>query len=657
MKGMQTQIPNARESLADLGRALRYVAPFRNRILKKLGYTALVMIPSLLLPWPGKVLVDHVISDLPFEETNYPFFFQPIVDALAGAGPVTIAVSMLAVALALLVVFGGYSNDARDQTDSSLAAGSDVATQQENAANHGHSFMGGIIGWLEYRLTIRLTQDINHHYRSDLFSHIQRLPMAELDDQRIGDSIYRLMFDTPQITEVCYRLILTPIMVPLQTLAIVALMATTFGNIPSVVVPAALLVPIGFLVTVPFSAMLRRRSREARETGAATTTTLEEGVANVLAVQSLGGQANERERFDARSWTSYSSSRAFAVTWIALGLLLALSSIPTFIYLLYALTDLVFQGELTVGDLGVILAFYGQLAFLAAALGRLWIYLQDNVIGLRRVFELMDRKSDPQPASPVALPELREGFVFRNVGFSYPGQHGEGSHPALEDVSFDAHRGEMVALVGPAGAGKTTLAHLFPRFLSPIHGTIEVDGIDLATIDRDDLRAQIAFVFQEPVLFDATVAENIRVGKPDATLEEVKEAARVARASEFIERLPSGYDTHLGRDGGRLSVGQKQRISIARALVRRAPVLVLDEPTAALDPETEFELVRALREVCRDRLVVVIAHRLSTIRSADQILFLSEGRVIERGSHEELIERPGGAYRRFVELQSGSAAA
>jgi len=318
----------------------------------------------------------------------------------------------------------------------------------------------------------------------------------------------------------------------------------------------------------------------------------------------------------------------------------------------YALTDQVFAGTMTIGDLGVILAYYFQLSFMTMQLAQLWIYMQDNVVGLRRVFELMDRPSDPQPDDPVRLPRIDQGFRFAGVGFSYP----DGTR-ALSGIDFEARRGELIALVGPAGAGKTTLAQMLPRFLSASAGRIEVDGFDLESIDRDDLRAQIAFVFQEPVLFDATPLENIRVGKPDATLEEVREAARLARADAFIEALPQGYDTPLGRAGGRLSVGQKQRLSIARALVRKAPVLVLDEPTAALDPETEARLVETLREASRDRLVVVIAHRLSTIRSADQILFLQDGEIVERGSHEDLVGRAGGAYRHFVELQSGVSAA
>jgi ABC-type multidrug transport system fused ATPase/permease subunit len=595
------------------------------------------------------VLVDHVIQDIPLSDGRYPFFFQPIADALVGASPTQIVLVTLGFTLLLLLVFGGYSNEARDQATSSLASGDDTATQQENLANQGHSYMGGLVGWLEWRLTIRLTQDINHHYRSELFGQIQRLPMTELDDRRIGDAMYRLMYDTPQITEVCYRILLTPIIVPLIATATLLVMGTTYDT--SVVwLPAAALLPIGFAATFPFSWLVRRRARESRERGAAATVTLEEGVANVLAVQSLGAQAHERDRFDEDSWRSYSAARAYMMTWIILIVVLSMATAPLGLWVFYELTDQVFAGSLSVGDLGVIFAYYGQLAFLATDTGRLWIYLQDNVIGLRRVFELMDRPSDPQPEDPVALPDVIQGFEFENVGFSYP----DGTR-ALDDISLEARRGEMIALVGPAGAGKTTLAQLFPRFLSPDRGRIMVDGLDLATIDRGDLRANIAFVFQEPVLFDATVGENIRVGRPEASMTEVREAARLAHADEFIDLLPDGYDTQLGRAGGRLSAGQKQRLSIARALVRGAPVLVLDEPTSALDPETEARLVETLRELRRDRLVIVIAHRLSTIRSADQILFLRDGVITERGSHSELMGRDGGEYRHFVELQSGDA--
>jgi len=185
---------------------------------------------------------------------------------------------------------------------------------------------------------------------------------------------------------------------------------------------------------------------------------------------------------------------------------------------------------------------------------------------------------------------------------------------------------------------------------------VRADGVDVAGVSLDSLRRQIAFVFQETVLFDASVEDNIRMGHPGATDAEVREAARLSGAAEFIEKLPQGYATPLGRAGGKLSVGQKQRLSLARALVRNARVLILDEPTSALDPETETRFIATLRELSRDRIVIVIAHRLSTVRAADEILFIDDGEITERGSHAALLARPQGAYRRFVEMQSGRAA-
>jgi ABC-type multidrug transport system fused ATPase/permease subunit len=639
------------EAMRDFARALRYVRPVRGLFARKILFMLSSALPAIVLPWPGKVLVDHVVQDLPLDATTYPFFFQPFVDALEGRGPIGIAVLVMLLSAAMLLVFGGWSSDARDQTSAGLAQGQDSATQSENDANQGHSFVGGLVGWFEFRLTLRISHILNHHYRSHLFERVQHLPMTRLDDQRIGDAMYRLMYDTPQITEVCSRLILTPIVVPFQAAAAIWVMYLAFRGEPIVLWGAALLVPLGFLVTLPFTSSVRRLGQASRETGATTTTTIEEGMNNVQAVQGLGGSVHERARFERDSWSSFTQYRRFVLLWIGIAVAGVVAGGSVGLVVFYALTDRVFEGALTVGDLWVILAYYGGLAFLADNVARLWIYLQDNAVGLRRVFELMDEPSDYQPADPLPLETIREGFAFEDVHFQYA----DGTE-ALRGVSFQASLGSMVALVGPAGAGKTTLAYMLPRFLLPTRGKIRVDGVPLLDVDREDLRRQIAFVFQEPVLFDATVEENIRIGRPDATREQILEAARLAGAAEFIERLPQGLATRLGRGGGRLSVGQKQRLSIARALVREAPVLILDEPTAALDPETELGLVRTLRDASRHRLVVVIAHRLSTIRSADEILFLEDGRIRERGSHQQLMAREGGAYRRFVELQSAAAA-
>jgi ABC-type multidrug transport system fused ATPase/permease subunit len=263
----------------------------------------------------------------------------------------------------------------------------------------------------------------------------------------------------------------------------------------------------------------------------------------------------------------------------------------------------------------------------------------------------MDLPSERDTEGAETLDGVREGIRLDDVGFSYP----DGTE-AVRGVELEARVGRITALVGPAGAGKTTLAYLLCGYLEPSRGRVLADGRDLRDFTHASLRQRLAFVFQETALFDDSVEANIRLGRPDAGDTEVRRAARAAGAHEFIERLPQGYATRLGRSGGKLSVGQKQRLAIARALVRDAPVLVLDEPTSALDPETEQRLVGALREAARDRLVLVIAHRLSTVRVADEICFVDGGRIVERGSHAELMATPGGAYRRFVELQTRGAA-
>jgi subfamily B ATP-binding cassette protein MsbA len=290
------------------------------------------------------------------------------------------------------------------------------------------------------------------------------------------------------------------------------------------------------------------------------------------------------------------------------------------------------------------------LTFACVEVGALWMRVQESAAGLDRVFFLMDLPGEADPPAARPLPPLRSGLRIEAASYRDP----DGSE-ALRDVSLEARVGQLVAVVGPAGAGKTSLAYLIPRFLVPSSGRVLFDEVDVAGATLASIRDQVAFVFQETVLFDATVAENIRLGCPDASDAEVRRAAEIAGADEFIARLPEGYATRLGRGGGKLSVGQKQRLSIARALVRRARILILDEPTSALDPDTEQRLLAALLAANRERVVFVIAHRLSTVRAADQILYLADGRVLERGGHDELMARPGGAYRRFVELQTQGA--
>jgi ABC-type multidrug transport system fused ATPase/permease subunit len=628
-------------------RALRFVAPLRGRVAVKVALLVASVLPLVWVPWPGKIVIDHVIEGVPVVPAAYPVFVRPFAVWIEGRSPVEILAWTLAVQLALLLLIGALGAGARerDEADAYLASGYDTQTRTENEANAGFSLAGGLLGWVDFRFTMRLTQDLNHHLRARLFERIQGLPMAVFDDERIGDAVYRVMIDTPSVTSACWRILLTPIGAPALIAIAAAGLYLSFGDHPLLVAAALGAVPVALIATLPFAASLRRRHLASRDAGSLTTSTAEEGLAQVLAVQSLGAGSREGARFDRDSWHAFGAYRAVirsAMAAFLLGLLPG-SALAGFAFLYTA--DLVITGSLSRGDFLVVFTYFAQAALAALALGTLWFELQGAAAGLARVFWLLDLPAESDPPGARDLPRIREGVRFEAVGHHYP----DGT-PSLDGVTCEARLGELVAVVGPAGAGKTTLAQLLPRYLEPTAGRVVVDGVDLANVTRSSLRAQVSYVFQETWLFDSSVEENLRLGASDASPQQLARALSLAQADGFVSRLPEGLATRIGRGGSRLSVGERQRLAIARALVRDTPILILDEPTSALDPETEQALVASLREAGRGRLVVVIAHRLSTIRSADRILFLEAGRLVEQGSHDELATRPGGAYRHFIEV-------
>jgi ATP-binding cassette subfamily B protein len=286
----------------------------------------------------------------------------------------------------------------------------------------------------------------------------------------------------------------------------------------------------------------------------------------------------------------------------------------------------------------------------ARRLARLQVQLERAVVNARMIYELLDmepRQRDLPDAKPLNVTDAR--IEFRDVSFAYS------ADPILNNVSFVAEGGKTTALVGPSGAGKSTVINLIPRFFDPKSGQIFIDGQDIAHVTKQSLRQQLAYVSQQPYLFEGTIRENIRYGRPEATDAEVEEAARLAYAHEFVLAQPNGYDTPVGENGVTLSGGQRQRLSIARALVRKAPILLLDEATSALDTESEAAVQRALDEAMTGRTVVVIAHRLSTVVRADKMVVMQQGRVVEEGNHETLAKRNDGLYARLNNLQRPAA--
>jgi len=356
----------------------------------------------------------------------------------------------------------------------------------------------------------------------------------------------------------------------------------------------------------------------------------------------MGQERRESARIDRASWESYSAALRMIIIIMGLFIVLAPPIALLWYYGLYYLMMQVIEGRMTLGDVVLLATYSMMLAQPMGTLGGTWIAMQGPVAGLRRVHSVLDNLSEaPAEADGRLLDAPIRTVEFRNVAVGYPE-----TAPVLEHVKMKLEAGQLVALAGPSGAGKTTLIKTIPRFMEPLGGEILIDGIDARRLAAAVLRERVGFVFQQEALFSATIADNIRYGSPGASMEEVRHAAALAGAAEFIEALPEGYATMLGRRGTRISVGQKQRIAIARALLRRPDLLILDEPMAPLDPSSEAALIATLREIARTRIVLIVAHRPTTLAACDNVFFLSDGTFVASGSHQELLG--SSAYRTYL---------
>lgn len=595
-----------RTSVRNYRRILRYAVKRWPALLLILGLTGASSAVAVLQPWPLKILVDYALGGHAAPAVLRTILERIWVDPTPGVLIVT-----------------------------AVLAGIGIFALQ--------SLLRVAITWV-WSAT---SQHLLYELAADLFSRLQRLSLLFHRRRPIGDSLSRLTGDTWCVCTVTDSLLLAPAG-SVFTLATVSAVAWRLD--PQLTVLSVALAPVLAGSALHFGKRLKQRARQDREAASLLMSFVQQTLAAIPVVQAFGTENRNRLRFLLLSRNAVTATqRLMLVKTTFLSINGLVTAVGAAIVVFFG-GQRVLSGEITVGSL---LVFVTYLRSLQGAIGGLMTHygsLKSQEASIDRVLEILDSEElvrNAPHAIPLPAPSSgRCGHVaFEEVTYGY-----EPGRPVLHGITLEARPGECVAIVGSTGAGKSTTLSLIPRFIDPWNGRITMDGTDLRDVQLDSLREQVAVVLQEPFLLPLTVAENIAYGRPDADRDEIVAAAVAANAHEFIRRLPGGYDAVVGQRGATFSGGEKQRLSIARALLKDAPVLIMDEPTSALDVQTETQILEALERLMEGRTTFIIAHRLSTVRRADRIIVLEDGRAVETGSHHDLTAAVG-RYHSYYALQ------
>jgi subfamily B ATP-binding cassette protein MsbA len=499
--------------------------------------------------------------------------------------------------------------------------------------SYGQSYLMGYVGqWL--------VADV----RQQLFIHIVRLPIRFHDANTSGRLMARVISDVNEMSNAIPSVLKDIFQ---QGLTFVALIGVAFYQNWKMATVVLVVLPMSGYVLIRFGKRIRKLSQKGQESIGSMASVLKEAFSGIKVVKAYGQEEKEGQRFflmnKAFRTAKVKSSQASAMS----SPMLEVIGVCGIAFIVWYGGGLVIAGEMKPGEffsfLTAMFMAYGPVRKMSGANAS----VQRALAGAQRVFSVLDLDSElSKDEGKRTLPPIKHKLEFSNVSFTYEGA----KDSSLDNVNLTVPVGEVVALVGASGSGKTTLVSLVPRFYRPTQGTVTIDDMDIRSVDRSSLRRQIGIVSQETVLFDDLIRNNIAYGRPDATEEQIIEAARAAYAWEFIERLPNGLDTFVGENGLKLSGGQRQRLAIARAILRDPPILILDEATSALDSESEQLVQQALANLMKARTTLVIAHRLSTVQHADRLVVMNRGRIEEIGTHAELLKK-GGLYTRLYQMQ------
>jgi ATP-binding cassette subfamily B protein len=567
-------------------RVLRYYRPFLSQTIFGLCLSLLGVGLNLLKPWPFKIIVDDFLRAGTAIRADWRF-----------------RILLLCAALILI------------------------------------QLLWGIINWVTNYLFVKIGLQALLKLRTDLYSYLQSLSLKYHDARRSSDSSFRVAYDSQSIQTIYnkgFTNIFGSVITLIGTFVIMLrldwqLTLVSLGIVPLVVGAIYL-----------FAHRIRRESTSIQEHESAVLAQAQEGLSSIRMVHAFGREDFEVRQFQQQARQSLQANLRLTLTNVNSALVISTLMVVGTAVMYYIGTLHVLAGTLTLGSLLVFSAYLLMLYQPLESLTYTAWAMEGATAGAKRCFEVLDRQDDVVDSpNAVAISSANDAIAFQSVSFAYAGDR-----QVLRNIDLRIEPNQIIGLVGGTGAGKSTLLSLVPRFYDPSSGSVMLDDRDVREITKKSLRAQIAIVLQDTLLFSTTIRENIAYGRPDATEDEIIEAARRAQADEFIREMPQGYSSLIGERGGHLSVGQRQRIGIARAFLKNAPILLLDEPTSALDPATESAIMETIKELMRGRTTLIATHRLATIHNLDQIIVLDHGRIIEQGRGPELIAR-GGVYAKL----------